>query len=571
LTSATVPLEKAIELKPNDKEVMGLLAACYRAGSNREGLANLLTAWCAFDKNNFDIRRELGELYFADSKLSQATAILEEALNLKPCTIDLHLLLANIYEVQNTPDQWGGHLRSALGCDSKNPDLFFEISRYFESLKDTARVMEYLQQTLQLAPAHGEANYKMGYLLLQKNNVSEALNYLSKAVKANPTSKNLLTLSEAYFKLNKKGDALAIIRPILSKVNDPQVLRWAGNLYKENGFLDSAQQLLEKSIQNNTKCMECYVALADLLFDSYSFIDAAKNYQSAIDLGDSNEKDLIKAARTYSMIGKDDAARKIFETIVAGNFPNDEVMYRLCHLYIRSKQIDRARTLLERMDTKSGYYFLTSGELLETEVGGDKQQIVNAFRKANELLPDVSEVQAGYGRISLARNDFNMAIEYFAKAMGGDPENCQYMIDMGKAYEGIKEYPSAMDLYKEVERRQPGNSEVDVLIARLVSKKSDHFEAIMIIKDKIEKNKKNGLLYIELGNEYRLINQFQEAIDAYSKAIKYDEKQCFEAYRYLGLVFNDRGDQKKAKKNFENYITLGGQDKTVIALLKKYK
>jgi FimV-like protein len=567
---AVAMLTKAIELRQGNIEIYTMLADCLRKSGQKEMLIKVLTEWCHHDKKNFDIRQELAETYFADSKFDEASALYEECVVIKPCAIDLRFTLASIYETVDKADKWIGHLRNALQCEGKNPDIYYEISRYFEYIKDTSRSEDYLQQTLKLSSEHGEANYKMGVYKYRRGQYNDAFTYLNKAVKANPVVTNCIALIEVLQKLGRTKDALSVARPLLRRENvDIRVVKWAGLLYRDAGYPDSARQYLQRAVSMDKKCSDCHSALGDLAFGAGNYTDAIKAYQSALDMGAGSEETSLNLARAYIQIGKKDGARKTLQELNSKSPANMECIYRLCNVLLMGNEIIEAeRTLQRAVDIKSYWYFLADGEI--NEKAGKLADAMTMYQKALRKKGDLSEAQAGCGRISLARKNYNDAIMHFAMAMAGDPENCQLMLDMGQAYEGTKDYVTAMDLYKDVARRQPDNPDVPFFIARIVSKKQDHAQAIATIKDGISRNKKNAILYLGLGNEYRITNQIKDAIAAYEKAVSLDERKCVDAYKHLGSIHDEKGDKKKAKEYYAKYINAGGQDNAIKRLLQLY-
>jgi tetratricopeptide (TPR) repeat protein len=97
----------------------------------------------------------------------------------------------------------------------------------------------------------------------------------------------------------------------------------------------------------------------------------------------------------------------------------------------------------------------------------------------------------------------------------------------------------------------------------------DHSKAVQILKDGIKYNKNSAALYFALGHEYRFLQRYDDAVDVYLRSAKIDEVKCKDAYRFVGLIYYNQKDEKKAKKYFEIYIKAGGKDPKVIQILKK--
>ena len=570
LQKAIDPLAKAHELDKGDIEVMDLLAKCYRETKSTRNLSSILLAWMRVDKKNYEIRTELADILLSESKAADAASMLEDAVRLKQCATELHLKLAQIYEKLGTNDRMYGHLRSALQCSPRNADVNFQVSRYYFGLKDYEKAEGYLRKTLELSSDHPSANFMLGTSLLAQRKYKDAVSSLSKSVKAEPDSISYrIALTEALYRTGDYEQALKVIKPAVMKDKaQAEALRWAGLLYKTNGKADTAKQILQYAILVNKSCSECFVALGDLYFDEADYREASKNYQIAMDQSGYNENAAVRLAQSYHRSGKSDQAMKIFSTILSNNPQNGEALYRMCHSYIQNNQIEMAKsTLSKQSGAKQGWHFLIDAEISEAE--GNTNAAMIAYSKALKMMPEVSEVQAGCGRISFAKRKYTAAIMYFGQAMAGDPENVQLILDLGKSYEGSRDYSTAMELYQEVLRRQPNHPDVHYCMARIASRENDHAKAVEILLDGIRYNKKNALLYLALGHEYRIMKKEFEALDAYLKAVKTDEQKSKEAYKYIGNIYYMKKDEKKAKKYYEMYISVGGEDKRVNKLLEK--
>ncbi|MCX7727494.1 MAG: tetratricopeptide repeat protein, partial [Chitinispirillaceae bacterium] len=223
-------------------------------------------------------------------------------------------------------------------------------------------------------------------------------------------------------------------------------------------------------------------------------------------------------------------------------------------------------TLLRGGYNKNGWYFLADAEISEAEKNINAALI--SYGKALKLMPEVPEVQAGCGRISLAKKKFAAAIKYFGMAMAGDPENVDYMFGLAMGYEGNGDKETALELYKEVLNKRPSYADAYYAIARIHAKNKDHQNAIKYLEEAARLNKKDPMIFLALGHEYRAIGNTKDAIENYNKAIKIDEIKAVEAYKSMGNIYAKAGDEKKAKKYYEMYIKLGGKDRRVERYLR---
>ena len=181
---------------------------------------------------------------------------------------------------------------------------------------------------------------------------------------------------------------------------------------------------------------------------------------------------------------------------------------------------------------------------------------------------------AGAGRVNLANKEYDRAIEDFGRALGNAPHNADFLLGMGKAYEGINQLTAAFDLYAEVARKAPKHPDVFGLMGRVLSLEQLHDQAIKVFKRGIELNPKNASLCYGLGRELRVMMQFNEAIEVFRKSVrnKDDEKQFYAAYKDIGdIYYYDLKNPEKAKDFYKKYMKFGGKDETVVSLVNSAK
>gem|GEM_PF-1194259 len=561
---ATGYLENARSADKSDKETVVLLAACYRSVKNIRALGDMINEQLKFDPENDTLRMELAELYLLEGKSSEATRLLEGALAKRDCDVALHLKLASIYERQNDGKQWLVHLQAASKCDPKDAELLYQIGRYYNGQQNRLQAERYLKNALQNDKKYSPANFLLGSILLERKEYKGAGIYLSRAVAIDRKNEDYrVALTEAFYKQGRYEDAYKVIRPVASRSTiRPDALRWVGLIYKAMGNPDTAKQILENALIVDKSCSECLIALGDLYFDEGDFTNAIDRYQRAFNLEGFSRNAAMRLAHSYIKTGKPDQAQGLYERVLAKNGVDGEALYRLVHLYIKKNMVGTAKTvLLKGGYNKNGWYFLADAEIAESENNINASMV--SFAKALKMMPEVPEVQAGCGRISLAKRKYTAAIKYFGLAMAGEPENIDFMFGMAQAYEGSGDRETALELYQEVVRREPSHEDVNYAIARIYSRSKEHEMAIRYLEEGIRLNKKSALLYLALGHEYRLMENTSSAIENYLKAVKVDEIRALEAYRHIGNIYYKSGNEKKAKKYYAMYIKLGGKNKKV--------
>ncbi|MBD3320392.1 MAG: tetratricopeptide repeat protein, partial [Chitinivibrionales bacterium] len=185
-------------------------------------------------------------------------------------------------------------------------------------------------------------------------------------------------------------------------------------------------------------------------------------------------------------------------------------------------------------------------------------------------LPDEPRVLAACGRIYLAKREYDEAIVHFSQALAQDQNNPDFLVNLGKAYEGMNDLNAALELAESVAQRFPHNEDAHYLIAKIMSQKREHGKALDAIQEGLAHNPQSAQLNYIAGHEYAALGQFQKAITAYTAALESDGDSFIEAYRHIGnIYYNHLNDNGNAKDNYRKYIKAGGENVEARQILNK--
>ena len=154
-----------------------------------------------------------------------------------------------------------------------------------------------------------------------------------------------------------------------------------------------------------------------------------------------------------------------------------------------------------------------SGKILEAK---------NMTKELIGLNPNIVFLYNLLGLIFASQNEFDQALEYYEKGIKIDPNFSIIYNNLGLLY---------------------ANNALD-------NKKAENF-----YKKSISLNKKNPEAQNNLGNLYKSLDKFYDAIDCYKKAISLDSR-FVHSYHNLGNVYVTLGNFSEAKKNFSTAIKI---------------
>lgn len=565
-SDAIAPLGRARSLDRLNIDAIELTARCYRHLQETSTLTSILREWIAIDPKRYDIKMELGSILLDEKDMAEATEMLTEAARFIPSEPQPHLLLAKAYEMQGNDSLCNKELTLALKFGPDNWQTHYQMARYLLAHKLGHDAELHLQKTIALNPAFSNAHFEYGAYLLALHQYPQAKHEFFLAAENEPDNALFMVyLAYATSLTNNDNRALEILSVALGKaLHDPQILYWAGLVYKEVGQTEVARQTLQEALAIENNCAECLEALGDIAMEEIHFTNASKLYFKSWEMGGYNEKRAYKLGRSLFYDRKFIEAKDFFETILAKKTGYDEATFRLVATYCQLDAIKNARArIADFTGNGTPWMQLAQGTIFEREHNYEAALI--AYRIAERLAPDNPEVAAGIGRVYLATNQFDSALIFLSKASSADSLNMQAMIDLGTLFNKMGDPVSAFLYYSEVDKRYPVYPDIQLRMAKIKANQNAHEIAIRILKRGIEYHPENTELHFLLGKELERANKYALAVESYKTALKKGKGHPIDAFKHIGDIYYDKmTNSKKAISFYKKFLRAGGED-TVVA------
>jgi tetratricopeptide (TPR) repeat protein len=561
----------ARNLNSKDLRVIGALVELYRKVQDYQNLVVALREWAYLDEQNIDVAIDLGKALIKVHNTTEAVRILESASRKRMQDAQLHRTLMQVYASIGEERAWLDHLKAALSCDANKADLYYELGMFLIRKEKPTEAVDNLRKAVELEPGLTKARYEYGRLLRSLNNTRQAYDQLAECVKRDSYNADyLIAFSQAAFQIGNKDEAIRTIKLALQR-NDKSVtaLSLAGYYYNDARQGDSAKVYLKRALKLDDGCATCHEHLGDALLYEARYAEAAPHLERALALSAYSEAASMKLARAVLFSGYAEKAGELYRKIISMNPQNDEAFYWIVHIYLITGRKADAEGMFTTyaFKQKTAWLHLARGEIYELEEKVDAALI--SYSVASRLLSDEALTMAAAGRMNLVRKEFDKAVVNFGRALGYDPHNPDYLLQLGKAYEGLTDYNAAMQIYTEIIKKTPQFSEAFYLAARAMSKAGEHQKAIKLLRDGLARMPEDARINLALGHEYRLLNDNIQSIDAYEKAARWGGLEYVEAYRYIGTIYLEKlADKKKARRYFERYLKEGGSNDKVREQLK---
>ena len=196
------------------------------------------------------------------------------------------------------------------------------------------------------------------------------------------------------------------------------------------------------------------------------------------------------------------------------------------------------------------------GKILSVPVPPTKSQKTTAARptpKRTDLIDDSLALPPA--------RDLNLSIE------GGHKAEALAHFAEGIDFEEDGEMEKALEAYRQVLNVDPGQIELAVRVAALLTRDDDYPSAIDVLKDAVKVHPKAPEPYLELSFIYaKYLKKVDQAIEFANKAIALDP-QKIDGYQRLFEIYLTAGDEKRALETLDRAAKMPNDDPTFWARL----
>lgn len=253
----------------------------------------------------------------------------------------------------------------------------------------------------------------------------------------------------------------------------------------------SAEVLLNQSLKLNPNVASTYYKRGNAKYNSFH------------DRNESAKKDLDKAIK----LGEDD----------------EECFQMLADIYAVEKKPDKAIQVLN--------------------------QGINKCKKKTRLYHTRASIYLTEGKEALAIKDYSAAIKV-------EPSYVKGYVVRGQLYEKLGEFEKALRDYSQVPKYPEDEVFESHVVsykfkASLLSKLGRHKEAIEVLKTALKNHRDNDELLELLGEQQLKTEQYQGAVESFTRSINLDPKYARRAYEGRSKAYKKLGKEKLAESDFK--------------------
>ncbi len=207
---------------------------------------------------------ELGQLYQAQDKLSQAEDSLKQAIALNPQSDRAYLRLGWFYQAQGKLSRAEDLLRKAIELNPQNDRAYVGLGWLYRAQGKSSQAEDAFKKAIALNPQNDGAYFELGWLYRAQGKSSQAEDAFKKAIALNPQNyRSYIMLGWVYSAQGKSSQAEDAFKKAiaLNPKNDRAYIElwW---IYRVQGKSSQAEDLFKKAIELNPQNDRAYGVLS---------------------------------------------------------------------------------------------------------------------------------------------------------------------------------------------------------------------------------------------------------------------------------------------------------------------
>lgn len=396
-----------------------------------------------------------------------------------------------------------------------------------------------------------QAGYALGDIYTIFNRPDEALKMYKTAVNLNPSDTELhLKLARTYEQLNDFNASLKEYNSALDTSSE------------RGDILTSLERIWQKKVDENPNDAESHANLGVVYQKEKRYQEALEEYRKAEALNPSNINTKINIGTLYQEQKKYDSAIGVYDNILANQPHNVNVMiYKAECLKALAKNED-AVNLYKAVLSLEPDNTAVKAELFELMKNTMSSEDVLAFLYKNvQNSPMNADAYYQFAYELHKANKLDDAINYYNETLKLDNKKIDAYINLSQAYRQKQDYVKAYEIINKAKSIAPDNelvkNQYDIISKDYTANKytlaSNAFESgdyNKAIEEYKKINPPTSDSYIGIAASYQSLNNLDEAVNYYKKAIELNQKNADLPY-YIASIYISKNDIASAKPYVE--------------------
>lgn len=400
---------------------------------------------------------------------------------------------------------------TALKHDPTSVFLLKRIAVLHGRLGHQKDALLYAETARRLYPQDGEVLLLVGDLYMASGDAKKGLYFYEQSIQLAPESK------EAYLKI--------------------------AGIYADKRDFTTAEKIIQNALNSGTPTPIAFYYLGRLAVERGKLEDGIDYFREALHLNPHFEPAHLSIAAILERQKKEQEAIKVYKNVIKRINPrNQQAITRLIQLLIRSRSLDEALNLLDRLLAENPSNLDTllqkAHVLVQKNAFGEA---INALMPVLKAKPEDLRLQIYLATLYEENNEVDQAVSVYQSILKQNPKAYDARIRLGYLYfYRLKNISDALIQGDSAKKIDPKRAEAYLFTGLVLHDAERYEDAVDTFLDGIEVKPSLPNLHFHLGAALDKLNQFDEMVQAMEKAIELDAKHA-NALNYLGYTYADRG------------------------------
>lgn len=561
-------LRKVIQLNPQHKTAkirLGLIE--YRKFKKTENAAGLLTSAISMSGRvarplESEAYQVLSEISVEKGEKRKALKYAQRGFALNPNNNDVHQLLLRL-----------GGSDKIQKDKTQNNELVYMGDQYVRQGDCLAAQAEY-KAAFEVDRKNGTAAMKAAKCLWQLYQSFEAIDWLNKAIKAEPKLVSAYVLQADYMtqRYDFTGAMQVLTKAIGMAPNNYEVLRGLALMeYRKNSTRAAINYGL-KSLKAYDGDVDTYILLSkasgaysasilplnksDIEKKEIAQKDAIRYATKAVELDATNAEAQINYAKVLARANGVDVGISYVKELVKKFSYSHEYRVALAEIYRSEDRFTQAREIYEQVidaDPRNKKALLGLGDCYRALGMIDKS--LKAYLSAAVIDPTDGEALFLAGKVYLETSRNEEAIQQFKRVQNLNPYYPRTNYYIGKAAFAAGDYPQALSAARAEKSQNPNLADSYILSAEVHSALKQYADCATEYSQAMKLRPQGADIYIRAGQCYRQSGAIDVAEDMLALAAARESGNA-DIYKEQGAIYEIRGDAASAVQAYGKYLGL---------------
>lgn len=289
-------------------------------------------------------------------------------------------------------------LKKAASLADTVPQVWLELAAVYGKLGNTDDELNAYKQFAKSDAQNVQANKRIGLILMNKNQVTNAMVYLETANALQPDDPEIMAaLADGYVKTNRQKEAVDLLMKVRDKQpNNTDVRYRLFQMLKTQGRLPEAQKEIEAVLAQKRE-NEYLKEYAGLLVQMGKTKDAIEKVEDVLATEPENISALMLKAMIYRIDKKITEAIEVYKEISYIDPNNAEALYQRAETHMLEQKIQWASTFYNRALRADPNHAMSELGLAKiAKLAKNKEQYMQHLDKAYKLDPNNKEIANEY-------------------------------------------------------------------------------------------------------------------------------------------------------------------------------